>query len=148
LGGSITSGEAEIGRRQSEIGETEHGHECLTSGRSSEWLGAVSCELDGQGGGHGSPVRSGGVSRVRAGARLREMRWGSECGHGRGSKRSWGMGRVTWLRIPATCASARSLVHGLGQNGFFSFFLNFLIAFPFLFSRVFNPNSIQVSNSN
>jgi hypothetical protein len=30
----------------------------------------------------------------------------------------------------------------------FSFFLNFLIAFPFLFSRVFNPNSIQVSNSN
>jgi hypothetical protein len=30
----------------------------------------------------------------------------------------------------------------------FSFFLNFLIAFPFLFSRVFNSNSIQVSNSN
>jgi hypothetical protein len=36
---------------------------------------------------------------------------------------------------------------GLGQNGF-SFFLNFLIIFPFLFSRVFNPNSIQVLNSN
>jgi hypothetical protein len=30
----------------------------------------------------------------------------------------------------------------------FSFFLNFLIAFPFLFSRVFNSNSNQVSNSN
>jgi hypothetical protein len=30
----------------------------------------------------------------------------------------------------------------------FSFSLDFPIAFPFLFSRVFNPNSIQVSNSN
>jgi hypothetical protein len=36
----------------------------------------------------------------------------------------------------------------LGQLGCFAFFLNFLIAFPFLFSRVFNSNSIQVSNSN
>jgi hypothetical protein len=30
----------------------------------------------------------------------------------------------------------------------FSFFLNFLIAFPFLFSRVFNSNSNQISNLN
>jgi hypothetical protein len=30
----------------------------------------------------------------------------------------------------------------------FSFFLEFLIAFLFIFSRVFNSNSIQVSNSN
>jgi hypothetical protein len=30
----------------------------------------------------------------------------------------------------------------------FSFSLDFLIAFPFLFSRIFNPNSNQVSNSN
>jgi hypothetical protein len=30
----------------------------------------------------------------------------------------------------------------------FSLFLNFLIGFPFLFSRVFNSNSNQVSNSN
>jgi hypothetical protein len=30
----------------------------------------------------------------------------------------------------------------------FSFSLDFLIAFPFLLSRVFNPNSNQVSNSN
>jgi hypothetical protein len=38
----------------------------------------------------------------------------------------------------------------LGQLGCFafSFFLNFLVAFPFLFSRVFNSNSNQVSNSN
>jgi hypothetical protein len=36
----------------------------------------------------------------------------------------------------------------LGRLGYFAFFLNFLIAFPFLFSRVFNSNSIQVSNSN
>jgi hypothetical protein len=52
------------------------------------------------------------VSRARVGAGLREMRRGSECRHGRGSKRSWGVGKATWPRIPATCASARSLVHG------------------------------------
>jgi hypothetical protein len=183
------------------------------------------------------------VSRARERAGLCELRRGSECGRGRGSKRSWGVGRATWPRILATCASARSLVHdrsgeggadkgghgakrermgargndsasgragprgreGRGARGrgnrrrqlgptgqqarerekrawdslsltggarlsgaagarararvagpgglvwakmAFSFFLNFLIAFPFLFSRVFNPNSIQVSNSN
>jgi hypothetical protein len=101
------------------------------------------------------------MSRARARAGLREMRWGSECGHERDSKRGWGMGRATWLRIPATCASARSLVHGGCKEGgaerggprrwaalSFSFSLDFPIAFPFLFSRVFNPNSIQVSNSN
>jgi hypothetical protein len=61
---------------------------------------------------------SGGVSRARARAGLREMRWGSECGHERGLKRSWGVGRATWPRIPATCASARSLVHGgRGEGG-------------------------------
>jgi hypothetical protein len=51
------------------------------------------------------------VSRARARAGLREMRRGSERGHGRGLKRSWGVGRATWPRILATCASARSLVH-------------------------------------
>jgi hypothetical protein len=40
-------------------------------------------------------------------------------------------------------AGARVWWVGLGQN---DFFLNFLIVFPFLFSRVFNSNSIQVSN--
>jgi hypothetical protein len=69
-------------------------------------------ELDDRGGGRRSPARSGGVSRARARAGLREMRRGSECGHGRGSKRSWGVGRATWSRIPATCTSAHSLVHG------------------------------------
>jgi hypothetical protein len=58
------------------------------------------------------------VSRVQARAGLREMRRGSECGHGRGSKRSWGVGRAMWLRIPVTCASVRSLVHGgHGEGG-------------------------------
>jgi hypothetical protein len=46
----------------------------------------VSGELDGRGGGRGSPAGSGGVRRARARAGLREMRRGSECGHGRGSK--------------------------------------------------------------
>jgi hypothetical protein len=59
---------------------------CLTSGQSSGWLGAVSGELDGRGGGRGSPARSGNVSRARTRVGLREMRRGSECGHGRGSK--------------------------------------------------------------
>jgi hypothetical protein len=35
-----------------------------------------------------------------------------------GLKRSWGVGRVTWPRIPVTCASTRSLVHGgRGEGG-------------------------------
>jgi hypothetical protein len=38
------------------------------------------------GGGRGSPARSGDVSKARARAGLREMRIGSECGHGWGSK--------------------------------------------------------------
>jgi hypothetical protein len=51
-------------------------------------------------------------------------------------------------------AGARARARATGPGGLvwarmaFSFFLNFLIAFPFLFSRVFNTNSIQVSNSN
>jgi hypothetical protein len=55
------------------------------------WLGAVSGELYGWGGGRWSPAGSGGVSRARARAGLREMRRGSECGHGQGSKgaRAW-----------------------------------------------------------
>jgi hypothetical protein len=50
----------------------------------------ASGELDDLGGGHGSPARSDGVGIARAGAGLHEMRRGSECGRGRGSKRSWG----------------------------------------------------------
>jgi hypothetical protein len=49
-----------------------------------------SCEMDDWGGGRESPARSNGVGRAGAGARLREMRRVSECGRGRGSKRSWG----------------------------------------------------------
>jgi hypothetical protein len=47
-------------------------------------------------------------------------------------------------------ASTRPGWAELGRLGCFafSFFLNFLIAFPFLFSRVFNSNSNQASNSN
>jgi hypothetical protein len=87
-----STGDAKIGRAQSEIGEIKHGQRCLTSGRSSGWLGAVSGELDGRGSGRGSPAASGGVGRARERAELCEMRRGSECGHGRGSKRE--LGRV------------------------------------------------------
>jgi hypothetical protein len=55
--------------------------------------------------------------------------------------------------VAPTCqaAQARSLA-GLSSAGWaafpFFFFSKFSNDFPFLFSRVFNPNSIQVSNSN
>jgi hypothetical protein len=32
-------------------------------------------------------------------------------------KKGWGVGRATWSRIPATCASARSLVHSGHEGG-------------------------------
>jgi hypothetical protein len=63
-------------------------------------------------GGRGSPARSDGVGRALARAGLREMRRGSECGCGRHSKRAGTCGRTTCPRFPATCASARALVHG------------------------------------
>jgi hypothetical protein len=61
---------------------------CLTSGRSSGWPSAASDGLDDWHGGRGSPARPSGASRAREGVRLCEMGWGSECGHGRCSKRS------------------------------------------------------------
>jgi hypothetical protein len=78
----------------------------------------ASGELDDRGGGRESPARSDGVDRALARARLREMRWGSECGCRRCSKRAGTCGRTTWPRFPATCASARALVHGgRGEGG-------------------------------
>jgi hypothetical protein len=65
---------------------------CLTSGRSSGSLGVAFSELVDRGGGHESTARSDDVGRARERAGLCEMRRGSECGHGRGSKRE--LGRV------------------------------------------------------
>jgi hypothetical protein len=65
---------------------------CLTSGWSSGSLGVASSEVDDRRGGRGTPTRSDGVGRAQARAGLCEMGWGSECGHGRGSKRE--LGRV------------------------------------------------------
>jgi hypothetical protein len=46
-------------------------------------------------------------------------------------------------------AHARARLNGLAWTEMaFSFFLKFLLSFLFIFSRVFNSNSIQVSNSN
>jgi hypothetical protein len=61
----------------------------------------ASCELDDREGRRGSPVRSDGVGRARAGAGLHELRRGSECGHGRGSKKSWG----AWVGVVAEDSS-------------------------------------------
>jgi hypothetical protein len=63
-----------MGRAQGAIREIGHGDGCLTSGRSSGRLGAVSGELDGRERGHGSPAAAGGVGRARERAKLREMR--------------------------------------------------------------------------
>jgi hypothetical protein len=69
------------GRAQSGIREIKHGQRCLTSGRSSGRLGAVSGELDGRERGRGSPAASGGEGRARERAMRCEMGRGSECGH-------------------------------------------------------------------
>jgi hypothetical protein len=53
---------------------------CLTSGRSSGRLGAVSGELDGRECGRGSPAASSDEGRARERAKLCEMRQGGECG--------------------------------------------------------------------
>ena len=70
----MSTGEGEIGRTQGAIRETGHGDGCLTSGRSSGRLGAVSGELDGRERGCGSPATAGGVGRARERVKLREMR--------------------------------------------------------------------------
>jgi hypothetical protein len=49
-------GDAKIGRAQSKTREIKHGQRCLTSGRISGRLGAVSGELDGRERGRGSPA--------------------------------------------------------------------------------------------
>jgi hypothetical protein len=67
-------------------------------------------ELDDRGGGRGTPARSDGMGRARARARLREMGWGSECRHGRGSKRE--LGRMGGRRGREFQRRARALVHG------------------------------------
>jgi hypothetical protein len=59
--------------------------------------------------------------------------------------------RVRGRELPLSCGSHLSGRAGARPDWvgwaalLFSFFLNFLIAFPFLFPRVFNSNSIQVS---
>jgi hypothetical protein len=87
-----STGEGEIGLAQGAIEEIGHGDRCLTSGRSSVRLGAVSGELDGRERGRGSPAAAGGVSRARERVKLSEMRREVCAGHWRGSKK--GAGRV------------------------------------------------------
>jgi hypothetical protein len=85
-----STGEGEIGRTQGATGEIRHGDECLTSGRSSGRLGAVSSELDDRERGHGSLAAAGGVGRARERVQLSEMRQGVCAGHWWGSKKGAG----------------------------------------------------------
>jgi hypothetical protein len=91
-----------------------------------------------------------------------------ESGRGREQRRPIGLahgterGREGMLRVAPTCgtrlsgrggaraqACARTGLNGLPWAEFgFLFSTEFLIAFLFIFSRVFNSNSNQVSNSN
>jgi hypothetical protein len=97
--------EDEIGRTQGAIREIGHRDGCLTSGRSSGRLGAVSGELDGRERGLGSSAASGGEGRARERARVCEMRRGANAGHWRGSKK--GVGRVSKRRGRETRRRAR-----------------------------------------
>jgi hypothetical protein len=85
------TGDAKFGRAQSGTREIKHGQRCLTSGRSSGRLGAVSGDLDGRERGRGSPATSGGEGRAaqnEAGERVRAL--AGERGHWRGSKKGAG----------------------------------------------------------
>jgi hypothetical protein len=57
---------------------------------------------------------------------------------------------VEWDRDTRARARARGLglMGCLGSNWLFPIFLEFLLPFLFIFSRVFNSNSIQVLNLN
>jgi hypothetical protein len=76
-----STGEGEIGQTHAAIGEIGHGDGCLTSGRSSVRLGAVSGELDGREHGRGSLATAGGVGRARERVQLSEMRRWVCAGH-------------------------------------------------------------------
>jgi hypothetical protein len=69
--------------------------------------------LDDRHGWHGSPARLSSLGRAQERASLSEMEWGSECGCGRCSKRSWGAwaGDVAGDLGVRACVSARVLVH-------------------------------------
>jgi hypothetical protein len=125
--------EGEIGQAQGAIREIGHGDGCLTSGRSSGRLGAVSGELDGRERGRGSPAAAGSMGRARERVKLCEMRRWACVGHWRGSKK--GVGRVggrrgreirqrARVRTPRSMASAEGAeltgsVHGAerGERG-------------------------------
>jgi hypothetical protein len=82
---TAVSGSLELGREgQNDSTNSVVGLWPRVRGQRGEWRGK------GLGQAGGTPVRSGGVSRARAGAGLREMRWGSECGTGGAQKGAGG----------------------------------------------------------
>jgi hypothetical protein len=70
--------------------ENQYGNGCLTSGWSSGSLGVASDELEDRHRRRESPAKLSGMGRERERARLCEIGHESECGRGRGLKRSWG----------------------------------------------------------
>jgi hypothetical protein len=130
-GGAKLTGEAHGAER-----ERERAHGATTRRLANR---AREAEREEGRAGEGNRRRQLGLTRQRASERERERRvWGRLAPTGRvrlsraaGKRaRAAGPGGLVWVELA------------------FSFFLNFLIAFPFPFSRVFNSNSNQVSNSN
>jgi hypothetical protein len=76
---------------------------------------------------------------------MREGRWASRA---QGSKGVQGLGRGQRTRLSDTEGARAGLNRPTWAKLAFSIFLEFLLPFLFIFSRVFNSNSIQVSNSN
>jgi hypothetical protein len=77
-------------------------------GAKSGSLGVASSELDDRHGERGSPARLSGEDRARERAWMCEMGWGTECGRGRCSKRSWGVWAGDGARDPDEHARVRA----------------------------------------
>jgi hypothetical protein len=97
---------------------------------------------------------TGGVGRIER-ERARVRKDSAEKPGPRGSERERERGRAGWRRQAGpACQAPRARGRGAALIGptwaelGFLFSREFLIAFLFIFSRVFNPNSNQVSNSN
>jgi hypothetical protein len=136
---TCASARALVHGRRGEGGADRGGPRCRERGRAR--------------GGNGSTTgKTGPQGRERRGARGRRNRRRQPGPTGqREGERVRGGGSCR-LQVEPTCQAARA--RGLARPSWagwatlpFSFFLNFLIAFLFLFSRVFNSNSNQVLNS-
>jgi hypothetical protein len=110
----------QIHHDRTELRETEHGSEFLTSGWCSGRLDAASDGLDDQHGGRGSPASSSGDGRARERVSVGEMRLGRESRCGRGSKGARASGQATWLVFSACVRGSTMIVRKTELTGLVS----------------------------